>query len=89
MTFDSAPWNDGIPAELYQAAGQEAINVFNDILSHILEQEKMMEDFQDALIVVLYKNKGSKANCRNYRGISLLFINGKIQLITVSEANLP
>ena len=56
----------------------------------------MPEDFRDALIVALYKNKGSKADCGNYRGISLLSIAGKIfarivlnRLIAVSEANLP
>ena len=56
----------------------------------------MPDDFRDALIVALYKNKGSKADCGNYRGISLLSIAGKIfariilnRLIAVSEANLP
>ena len=56
----------------------------------------MPEDFRDALVVALYKNKGSKVNCGNKRGISLLSIAGKIlariilnRLIAVSEANLP
>ena len=55
----------------------------------------MPENFRDALIVALYKNKGSKANCGNYRGISLLSIAGTFfariilnRLIAVSEANL-
>ena len=48
MSSDQALGKDGIPAELYKAAGPEAIDVFHDILSHILEQEKMPEDFQDA-----------------------------------------
>lgn len=59
-------------------------------------EEKMPDDFRDALNVSLYKNKGSKADCGNYRGISLLSIAGKIfngvilnRLITVSEENLP
>ena len=50
----------------------------------------------DALIVSLYKNKGSKCNRGIYRGISLLSIAGKIfarvilnRLIAVSEHNLP
>jgi len=56
----------------------------------------MPNDFQEALIVSLYKNKGSKSDCGNYRGISLLSIAGKIfarvmlnRLTTVSEQNLP
>ena len=56
----------------------------------------MPDDFRDALIVSLYKNKGSKSDCGNYIGISLLSIAGKIfarvilnRLITVSEQNLP
>ena len=72
------------------------MEVFLDIIQSIWDQEKMPEDFRDALIVALYKNKGSNADCGNYRGISLLSIAGKIfariilnRLIAVSEANLP
>ena len=56
----------------------------------------MPDDFRDALIVSLYKNKGCKSDCRNYRVISLLSIAGKIfarvilnRLVTVLEQNLP
>ena len=56
----------------------------------------MPDDFHDALIVSLYKKKGSKSDCGNYRGISLLSVTGKIfarvilnRLITVSEQTLP
>ena len=48
------------------------------------------------MIVALYKNKGSKADCSNYRGISLISTVVRIfakvilnWLITMSEANLP
>ena len=56
----------------------------------------MPEDFRNALIVALNKNKGSKAGCGNHRDISPLSIAGKFfaliflnRLIAVSEANLP
>ena len=56
----------------------------------------MPDDFRDALIVSLYKKKGSKSDCGNYWGISLLSVAGKIfawvilnRLITVSEQTLP
>nr|KAG5705334.1 hypothetical protein BaRGS_011106 [Batillaria attramentaria] len=87
---------DSIPAEIYKVAGPNALEAFHDILLSIWEEEEMLDDFRDALIVSLYKNKGSKADCGNYRGISLLSIAGKIfarvilnRLIDVSELNLP
>ena len=40
-------------------------------------QEEIPHDMTDAKIVTLYKNKGDKGDCNNYRGISLLSITGK------------
>ena len=55
----------------------------------------MPDDFRDALIVSLYK-KGSKLDCGNYWGISLLSVAGKIfvrvilnRLVTFSEQTFP
>ena len=45
MNSNQAPGTDRIPANLYKAAGPEAIGIFHDILSCIWEQEKMPEDF--------------------------------------------
>ena len=55
----------------------------------------MPQDLRDAVIVSLYKNKGVKPDCSNYRGITLLSVAGKIlarvldKLIpTIAEENL-
>ena len=42
------------------------------------EQGKLPLDLRDAVIITLYKNKGVKSDCSNYRGITLLSIVGKI-----------
>ena len=91
-----ASGKDGIPAEIYKAVGPNALVAFHDVLLTVWEEMMMPDDFCDALIVSLYKKKGSKSNCRNYRGISLLSVAGKIfaqiilnRLITVSEQTLP
>ena len=92
-----APGMDGIPAEVYKATGPVALETFHSIITCMWEEEAIPQEFRDATIVSLYKNKGSKSDCGNYRGISLLSIAGKIlariilnRLITsVSEANLP
>ena len=38
----------------------------------------MPQDMRDANIITLYKNKGDRSDCNNYRGISLLSIVGKV-----------
>ncbi len=38
----------------------------------------MPEDWRKAIIVPLYKGKGEREECNNYRGISLLSVPGKI-----------
>ena len=56
----------------------------------------MPDDFRDALIVSLFKNKGSRPECGKYRGVSLLSIACKSfarvilnRLVAVAEQNLP
>ena len=91
-----ASGKDGIPAEIYKVAGPNTLEAFQDILLRRWDEEEMPDGFRDALFVALYKNKGSKTDCGNYRAISLLSIAGKIfarvvlnRLIAVSEKNLP
>ena len=48
-----------------------------DLIVKIWETNEMPQDWKDANIIPIFE-KGSKKNCGNYRGISLLSIAGKI-----------
>ena len=65
-------------AEIFRTAGPETLNTFHNILTSIWEKEIMPDDIHDAVIVTLFKNKGNKADCGSYHGISLLSIAGRI-----------
>ena len=92
-----APGKDGLPAELFKALNENALHEFHEILTTIWRDEQIPKDLRDATIISIFKNKGSRADCNNYRGISLLSIAGKVlarillnRLVNkVSEQHLP
>ena len=43
------------------------------------ESSVVSEDGRSAVIVPLYKGKGERNECKNYRGISLLSMGGKMR----------
>ena len=54
------------------------IKYLHTLLVSCWEKGTLPKDFRDAVIITLFKNKGSKSDCTNYRGITLLSIAGKI-----------
>ena len=42
------------------------------------ENVVVLEDWRPAVIVPLYKGKGERTECSNYRGIRMLSVAGKI-----------
>ena len=87
---------DGIPAQIFKSAGPVALEALHSFLTSIWEEENLPKEFRNATFVSLFKNRGSKPDCGNYRDISLLSVAGKIlaqvilnRLITnISEENL-
>ncbi|KAL8584674.1 hypothetical protein ACOMHN_002403 [Nucella lapillus] len=69
---------DGIPPEVFKAGSQPLIQKFTEFLCMCWEDGCLPQDLKDARIVHLYKGKGDKSSCDNYRGISRLSIAGKI-----------
>lgn len=66
---------DEIPAELLRVGYVSSLLFV--ILSRCWEEKTVPQDMKDANIVTLYKGKGDRGDCNNYRGISLLSIAGK------------
>ena len=69
---------DGIPPEIWRHGGAALHVKLHDLLVCCWEQGKLPQDLPDAVIITLYKNKGEKSDCSNYRGITLLSITGKV-----------
>ena len=77
MKSNKAPGPDGIPSEIWKSSETLAEHL-HTLLQHVWEKEDVPQQFKDANIVTIWKRKGSKSDCNNYRGISLLAIAGKI-----------
>ena len=73
-----APRNDGIPVEVIKCAKGTLLKELHEILCQCWREGKVEQDMRDANIVALYKNKGDRGDCNNYRGISLIDIVGKL-----------
>ena len=77
LACGKAPGNDGIPPEALKSGKTALLQPLHELLSLCWEQGYIPQDLKDANIVTLYKNKGDRSDCNNYRGISLLSIVGK------------
>ena len=73
-----APGGDGIPAEVLQCAKSTLLHHLYELLCQCWEEGYVPQDMCDANIVTLYKNKGDRSDCNNYRGISLLSVVSKV-----------
>ena len=78
LSSGKAPGEDGIPPEIYIHGGDAIANQLLVIVLQMWHEGEVVQDFRDATIVHLYKNKGDRYSCDNHRGISLLCIAGKI-----------
>lgn len=88
MKNNKATGPDGIPGEVLKEGGPYLLNHIHALLLKIWEEEKIPAQLRDALIVSIFK-KGDKADCRNYRGISLLSTTGKILARVLTNRLVP
>jgi len=73
-----AAGDDGITTEAIHACGETGIMWLTTIFKKAWEERKVPEDLQNAIVVPIWKKKGNKKDCSNYRGISLLSHVGKM-----------
>ena len=78
LQVGKSPGPDGIPPEIFKEGGKAMVAKLTELLQQSWEAGTVPQDFKDANIIHLYKNKGDRASCDNHRGISLLSIAGKI-----------
>lgn len=68
---------DKIVAEMIKVGGDKSIQMLQSLLNKIWREKVVPQDWRDSMVVPIHK-KGDKANCSNYRGISLLSVPGKV-----------
>ena len=73
-----APGSDQIPPDLIKQCKTVLLGPLYDLLCCCWTEGEVPQDMRDTKIVTLYKNKGERSDCNNYRGISLLGIVGKV-----------
>ena len=69
---------DEITTEAILACGETGITWLTTIFQKAWNERKVPEDWQRAVVVPIWKKKGSKNDCGTYRGISLLSYTSKI-----------
>ena len=78
LSSGKSPGEDGIAPEIYKHGGDTLVAKLLDIFIKIWHDGEVVQQFRNATIIHLYKNKGDRATCDNHRGISLLCIAGKV-----------
>lgn len=75
---NKSPGPDGIPSEVFKTGGDVLTAELLKVFQVCWQYQCIPQDLKDSNIITLYKNKGSRQDCNNYRGISLLNLAGKI-----------
>jgi len=72
MNNNKSPDIHNIPLEIYKKRGGILLNKIHSFIKGIWKEEKMPTDWTKNIIVHIYKKRGNKLQCQNYRRTSLL-----------------
>lgn len=80
---------DNLTAEIFKHDGSKLIGTLHRLFIRIWEGESVPNDFKDATVVNIYEHKGDRADCKNYREISHLYVADKIMARIIMDRLLP
>ena len=72
------PGVDGITNEMLRYGGECMVEWLTRVIVVCFKEGRVPKDWMKAIIIPIYKGKGDKGECKNYRGISLLSMPGKV-----------
>ena len=75
---NKAPGEDGIPPDILKSGKAALIQPLHQLLCRCWTESHIPQDMRDSKIITIYKKKGNRSDCNNYRGISLLSVVGKV-----------
>ena len=67
-----------VSAEMLKAGGEAMIRGLHAVLSAVWQSGTIPPDWKRGLVVPIWKGKGDRQDCNNYRGITLLSVPGKV-----------
>ena len=67
-----------ISAEMLKAGGETMIHGLHAVLCAVWRTGTIPPDWKRGLVVPIWKGKGDRQDCNNYRGITLLSVPGKV-----------
>lgn len=72
MANKKSPGPDGIPIEVWKCLGEKGIYLLTHLFLKAMESSQIPDAWRLSTIIPLYKGKGSRYECNNYRGIKLM-----------------
>ena len=78
LASGKAPGKDNNLVEVLKCCKGIITTELNEVFHLCWREGGVPHDMKDANIIILYKNKGNRGDCNNYRGISLLSVVGKL-----------
>ena len=78
LKWGKSPGFCGIHTELLKAGGNAALVMLHTVLCSAWTTGIITPDWKRSLVVPLWKGKGDRQDCNNYRGVTILSVPGKV-----------